>query len=160
MVWAVENGVSPPSYAVLVSKADKLAVHSKAMAKRTCCSRSRECASAYCDTIADSTSNDCCPPEKLACKTCENSDGASNTAADVAKKQEQSETIAVLSISKMKCRGLSSEFNILPWATLQVHSISCSFPEPIVSPFEVSDEWLPSSNSQPAAPPPRFSAGA
>mgnify|MGYP003381703948 CR=1 FL=1 len=121
LAWATENGIEPPSYAVLVSKTERLVANSKAVVKKACCHHS----------------------------------GLS----EAVQEPDQPETVVVLSISAMKCRGLGSLFNLLPWATIHEHSISCIFPEPIATPFEVRDEWLPSSNSQPDAPPPRFSAG-
>ncbi|MCA9160728.1 MAG: hypothetical protein KDA72_20495 [Planctomycetales bacterium] len=159
LAWAIENGVEPPSYAVLVNKAEKLVSNPKFIGNKTACQNGTcEHGVGLCAAVVNTNSDGCCAPKRLACTTCQKAKQALASVADVTLEQEPSELVAVLSLSAMKCQGFSSEFNLLPWATLQRHSISCSFPEPIVTPFEVRDEWLPSSSSQPAAPPPRFSA--
>ena len=159
LAWAEEHGVEPPSYAVLVSKDTKFAANAKAVGKRTCRNSDCEHESAFCDQVSITISDSCCAPKRPACKECEKPDAPRTISPKVAEEMEQSEMIAILSISAMKCRGLSSDFYLLPWATVPDYSIGCSFPEPIVTPFEVRDEWLPSSNSQPDAPPPKFSSG-
>jgi len=165
LAWATEHGVEPPSYAVLVNalvkKTERHVPHSKAIGNKTTC-QNGTCVhgAGKCAVVVNTNSDSCCASKRPACTTCKKPKQAHATAVDPTHEQDQPELIAVLSVSAMKCQGFSSEFNLLPWATLQMYSISCSFPEPIVSPFEVRDEWLPSSSSQPAAPPPRFSADA
>ncbi len=167
--WAIEHGVEPPSYAVLVSesalvsKTERLVSKSKASEAVACgsgmCEHAtrREHATGNCIAVTKANSKACSAPRQPTCKKCKKPSDANAALLAATHGQDGSESVVVLSISAMKCRGLSSDFSNSPWATLRVPSASCSFPEPIVTPFEVCDQWLPSVCSPPSAPPPRLS---
>ncbi len=149
--WAAENGVKPPSYAVLTSSVGKFASKPASAAMQTCCNG--DSSVERCHVVCESNQQSCCSQKNMASTECSVLD-AKQSSTNVS---EQSDTIVLLSVFAAKCHGGSSEFTLLPWAIIEDCQVSCASPEPVIAPFKVQDEWLPSSSAQPDPPPPRAS---
>lgn len=166
--WAIENGVEPPSYAVLAELPDtasESAIDTR-LTSKTCGSGGPCCTSgASCCSTSDSAQSkpSCCVAAKPACPNCKSAEATEVAEAVVSSGQAGSgqaaqstpEAVLVLSLMSNQCRGGSSEFTLLPWAIVADCELQCFFPEPIVASYEVHDEWFPSLASAPDVPPPR-----
>lgn len=160
--WAIENDVEPPSYAVLAELPNakcEIAFDQQLTGKT--CGTGGPCGTsgASCCSTADSAQSkpSCCVAAKPACPNCKSAETTEVAEAEVTGQAAQSttETVLVLSLTSIQCRGGSSEFTHLPWAIVAECELQCFFPEPIVASFEVHDEWFPSLASAPDVPPPR-----
>ncbi len=160
--WANENGVEPPSYAVLaeLTESQLQKVVDTPLTCKTCGSGSDGCTNRACwDSSVDSIASkpSCCVATKPACTRCTSVEATAEALAASIKHAADSTpaTVIVLSFSSNQCRGGYSEFTLLPWAIIADSELQCFFPEPIIASYELHDEWSPSLASAPDVPPPR-----
>jgi hypothetical protein len=161
--WAVRNGVEPPAYAVLADsiavplhRVDKPLANPSCAAGRSCCGEGADCSSWSPTAGAEMPQLSSTTSVPLACPNCNAASGSGDMEATPNNEPEvYSESIVVLSLAAIQCRGGSSQLTLLPWAIIQQCDLHCFFPEPIVAPFEMRNDWFPSLASAPAVPPPR-----
>jgi hypothetical protein len=158
--WAIKNGVEPPSYAVLAEPAESQSSKEMPLANSSSKGIGKCCA----DGTGGSPTADCgqCQPAPVVAKsTCPHCNSAESPLVDSVPISQPgsdataAEPVLVLSLSSIQCRGGSSPFTLLPWAIVKIWELNCFFPEPIVAPYEVHDEWFLSLARVPDVPPPR-----
>lgn len=147
LAWAIEHDVEPPSYAVLggVPNADTGA---NAVTAKSCCDQKASCSEDTVRLAVVETKHSCC-------QTCDSIDGDDIGATCTSSATDDQETIVVLSINAIKCQGGNTRFCHLPWAIVDLCGFDLFYPEPPFTPYEVSNDWLPSAALRPAIPPPR-----
>lgn len=165
LAWAIENQVEPPSYAVLakpaageLSATQSLPTKCTALASGNCCA----------GEVTSSPTVACreCQPKRPAefqssCAHCQSTESPAvkpvpahaprSSASDV----QTTQSVLVLSLSSIQCRGGSSQFTLLPWAIVQARELPCYHPEPLVAAYELYDERYLSLARVPDVPPPR-----
>ncbi|APZ90747.1 hypothetical protein Fuma_00329 [Fuerstiella marisgermanici] len=149
VVWARENGVTPPDYVVKAARAESSEKIAKAnLLSREICSLCKKPA-----TDASGNNKSCC--EARDAKSCCSADGSDQREQRKTDEADSEAPRYVIGFEAMKCRGQGVFWNSLPWAVI---------PSPCVSELPVEPgRWdrpqsatVASVAADPPEPPPRL----
>lgn len=141
--WAEKNNVTPPGYAVLnedPNPGSGLQEFSNADEAAACC-----CACGVDVRRGAEPQADC--SDTVDSAVLHSKSGFSG--------HDERNSVLVVSLTAVKCRGAATDFTLLPWAIVSPVPVSCVFPEPVVQPHRPWNDRFYSNHLAPDTPPPR-----